>query len=162
MPGDPSGDVVLAPINGEPHTLREWLTTFHLAVVCLDPYTYESAWLIDSAGRILRVFEEADCRVAWLVTAEADDAKKFLGPWSDEILTFADPDRAFVESAGLERLPAFCHVALDGSLAGVAEGWDPEEWDTVSKNLARIMSWRSPLIPGPGDPVPFPGTPATG
>jgi hypothetical protein len=162
VPADPPGDVVLAPINGEPHTLREWLTTFHLVVVVLDPYTYESAWLIDTAGRILRVFEEADCRVAWLCTCPADDARKFLGPWAEEILTFADPDRAFVKAVELERLPALVHIAQDGTVAGAAEGWDPAEWRAAADNLARVMSWRAPLIPAPGDPVAFPGTPAAG
>lgn len=162
MPADPPGDVVLDPINGDAHTLREWLTTFHLVLVCLDPYTYESSWIIDTAGRLLRVFDEADCRVAWLCTCSADEARKFLGPWADEILTFADPDRAVVQGMELERLPAFCHIALDGSLAGVAQGWDPPEWRNVAENLARVMSWRAPMIPAQGDPVPFPGTPAQG
>ena len=30
----------------------------------------------------------------WVVTASAEEAKQFLGPWADELLTFADPDRA--------------------------------------------------------------------
>ena len=93
----------LAPLDGEPRTLDGWLTTFHLAVVILDPYTYESAWLLETAGRILDNFREADCRIAFVVTADADDAREFLGPWAQRILTFADPDRDLVKALGLER-----------------------------------------------------------
>ena len=82
MTVDPPGDVKLTPLQGEPRTLQEWLTTFHLVVVVLDPYTYESAWLLDTAGRILSEFRGADCRVGFLVTANAEDARQFLGPWA--------------------------------------------------------------------------------
>ena len=95
MATDPPADLTLSPINGEPGTIADWVTTFQLAAVILDPFTNESAWLIETAGRLLTHFREADCRVAWLVTAPADEARQFLGPWGDEILTFVDPDRAF-------------------------------------------------------------------
>ena len=36
---------------------------FHLAIVVLDPYTYESSWILDTATRVLRNFAAADCRV---------------------------------------------------------------------------------------------------
>ena len=81
------------PINGDPGTIADWLTTFQLAAVILDPFTNESAWLIDTAGRLLTHFREADCRVAFIVTGTADEARQFLGPWADRVLTFADPDR---------------------------------------------------------------------
>ena len=38
------------------------------AFVALDPYTDESAWMLETAGRILKTFEQADVRVAFLVT----------------------------------------------------------------------------------------------
>src|SRR5262245_65326191 len=98
---DPPGDLQLAPLDGEPRSLDGWLTTFHLAAVILDPYTYESAWLLETAGRILTDFRGADCRIALVVTADADDAREFLGPWATQILTFADPDRDLVKALGL-------------------------------------------------------------
>ena len=109
MATDPPGDLELAPLDGEPRTLDGWLTTFHLAAVILDPYTYESAWLPETAGRILDDFRGADCRIAFVVTADADDAREFLGPWAQRILTFADPDRDLVKALGLNELPAFVH-----------------------------------------------------
>ncbi|NCY17386.1 MAG: hypothetical protein EBX39_11590, partial [Actinobacteria bacterium] len=33
----------------------------------LDPFTLESSWILETAGRILTAFHGADCRVAWLV-----------------------------------------------------------------------------------------------
>jgi len=142
--------------------LSQWLTTFHLAAVILDPFTYESAWLLEASGRILENFAEADCRVAFVVTASPEEAHQFLGPWTDRILTFADPDREFVKGLGLNELPAFVHLRQDGQVAGVAEGWDPIEWRNVATQLAKDMSWSRPLIPGPGDPKPYAGSPAAG
>jgi hypothetical protein len=159
---DPPGDLDLAPLDGEPRSLDGWLTTFHLAAVILDPYTYESAWLLETAGRILDTFREADCRIAFVVTADADDAREFLGPWAQRILTFADPDRDLVKALGLNELPAFVHLRQDRSVAAIAEGWDPPEWKYVASELGKAMSWSRPTIPGPGDPQPYAGSPALG
>jgi hypothetical protein len=155
-------ELELAPLGGEPRPLTEWVTNFHLVLVVLDPYTNESAWLLETGGRVLRTFAQADCRVAFLVTAKADDARRFLGPWATEILTFADPDRDLVRALELATLPAFVHIRTDLSVASKAEGWDPLEWRAAATDLGREMSWTPPNIPAPGDPGPFPGSPATG
>lgn len=160
MPTDPAGDVTLTHISGVELPLDDWLTTFHLAVVVLDPYEYESAWLLDTAGRILDVFAQADCRTGFVVTASPDDARAFVGPWADELFVLCDPDKAFVKSLSLEQLPALVHIGIDGTLLGSAEGWNPDEWRAVVDNLARIMSWKAPDIPAPGDPRPYAGAPA--
>jgi hypothetical protein len=157
---DPPGDVELAPLHGDARPLQEWLTTFHLVLVVLDPYTYESAWLLETAGRILRTYTGADCRVGFLVTASPQESRQFLGPWADELLTFADPDRSFVRAVGLERLPALVHIDLNGHVAGAAQGWLPEQWRAVLANLSRIMSWSRPAVPSTGDPAPFEGSEA--
>ena len=162
MATDPPADLELTPINGKPRTMREMLTTFHLVFAALDPFTYESGWIIDTVGRIFRVYDDADCRVAWLVTGTADEAREFLGPWAEEILTFADPDRTAVKALGLERLPALVHVRPDLSVAGTAEGWDPATWRDVTAELSRAMRWTHPVIPAAGDPAAYAGTPALG
>lgn len=158
----PAPDVLLDPLSGDPRPIEDWLTTFHLVMVVLDPYTHESAWLIDTAGRVLRGFNDADCRVAWLVTAGDEETTQFLGPWADELLTFSDPDRNVVRSLGLESLPAIVHIDLSLEVVGSAEGWDPDEWRQVATNLATVMDWSRPTIPGPSDPTPYAGTPALG
>jgi hypothetical protein len=159
---DPPADLILAPINGESRTIAEWLVTFQLAIVVLDPFTNESAWLLEPAARILTHFEGADCRVAFLVTGTADEARSFLGPWADKILTFADPDRAAVKALGLNELPAFVQIRGDRKVVGVAEGWDPSDWNAVARGLALANAWSAPLIPGPGDPSPYAGSAAAG
>ncbi|HVM55234.1 MAG TPA: hypothetical protein VM262_18760, partial [Acidimicrobiales bacterium] len=128
----------------EPHTLREWLTTFHLVTVALDPYTAESAWLLPTVGRILRVYDEADCRVAITVTCDEIGARQFLGPYAAEFLTFVDPDREVVRALGLATLPAIVHIRQDLSIAGAAEGWDPDAWRTVTESLSAAMRWARP------------------
>lgn len=160
MPTDPDRDVTLIHLSGAEHPLDDWLTTFHLAVVVLDPYTYESAWLLETAGRIMQQFIGADVRVGFLVTAPPDEAKEFLGPWADRLFALCDPDKAFVKSVGLETLPALVHIGIDGSLLGSAEGWDPVAWRAVVDNLAKAMSWKAPDVPAPGDPRPYAGAPA--
>ena len=86
----------------------------------------------------------------------------FLGPWAEQMLTFADPDREAVKAFGLERLPALVHLGIDGTIVGAAEGWKPAEWRAVTDRLAKMMSWRAPAIPSPRDPAPFVWTPAPG
>lgn len=162
MATDPPPDLTLAPINGEPRTLRQWLTMFHLVFVAVDPFTPESAWILPTAARILLDFQEADCRVAWLVTGAPEECRAFLGPMAVELLTFSDPDRAAVKGFGLERLPALVHLGIDGTIEGSVEGWDPPAWRAVTNNLAKMMSWLPPMVPAPGDPGPYEGTPALG
>lgn len=162
MPTDPPGDLSLQPLRGKARTVTEWLTTFHLALVVLDPYTNQSSWVLDTAARVLREFEQADCRTAWLVTADPDDARRFLGPLAEEFLCFVDPDREAVKAMGLERLPAFVHLDMGVHVAAAAEGWDGREWKAVADSLAEAMSWATLLLPKAGDPAPFAGTPALG
>ena len=142
--------------------MGQLLTTFHLLFVCLDPFTDQSAWILPTAAGILRVFQEADCRVAWLVTGTPAESRMFLGPWADECLTFADPNRVAVKAFGLERLPAIVHVGMDGKLVSSAEGWHPMEWRAVTDEVARITSWGAPKFPGPRDPGAFEGSAALG
>lgn len=132
---------------------------FHLAIVVLDPYTYESSWILDTATRILRSFAGADCRVAFLLTADEDDTRTFLGPLVDEFLAFFDPERLVVKTFGLEQLPAFVHINQSHAIEGMAEGWNPDEWRATAETLAVVMSWARPVIPAAGDPTPFEGTP---
>lgn len=152
--------VSLTALSGDVASLDDWLTTFQLAVVVIDPYTSESSWLLDTAGQILTEFRGADCRVAWVVTADAADARTFLGPWADELLTFCDPDRSFVKGVGLTHLPAFVHLRQDRVVVSAAEGWDPSQWDEAIAELTKMMSWSRVEIPPPGAPGAFPGSPA--
>ena len=156
-------DLDLKPLSDdESHTLSEWLTTFHLVTVVLDPFTAQSAWLLPTIGRILRVYDDADCRVAITVTCDEIGARQFLGPYAIEFLTFSDPDRSVPKAFGLSTLPALVHVRQDLSIAGAAEGWDPDAWREVTERLSLAMDWARPMIPAPRDPAPYPGTPALG
>ena len=58
---------------------------------------------------------------AWLVAGTPEDCREFLGPWSREILTLADPDRTAIKGLGLEWLPALVQIGLDGSVIAAAE-----------------------------------------
>lgn len=157
MASDPSPDLLLAPINGRPRPVVAWLTIFHLVFVALDPFSERSAWLVETSGRILTNYDQADCRVAFLVGGTAGEAREFLGHWATDILTFADPDLTAIHGFGLQTLPAIVHLAGDGSIVNAVEGWDPPAWRALSERLSEIVDWRGPLIPGPRDPAPFDG-----
>jgi hypothetical protein len=159
---DVDGDVQLTPVRGQAASLQQWTTMFHLAVVVVDPFTYESSWILDTARRIMSVFSDADCRVGFIVTGTTDEAKQFLGPLVQEYLVLADPTRAAVKAMGLERLPAFVHLNQNHAIESRAEGWNPDEWRAAAERLALLMDWRRPQIPAASDPVPFEGTPALG
>jgi hypothetical protein len=151
-------DLVLHQLGKKDRTAADQLKLFHLALVVLDPYTYESSWLLETGARILSNFAGADVRAAFLLTCDEAGATEFLGPHTDEFMCFVDPDREVVKALGLKELPAFVHVALDLTIVGTAEGWDPETWRPIIENLADVMSWSRPQVPKPGDPVPFEGT----
>lgn len=160
MAVQPPADLLLAPLDGPPRTLAAWLTNFHLVLFVIDPFTNESAWLLDTDARIMRNFRGADCRVAWLVTADAAGATQFLGPLAREFLVFTDPDRAVVKALGLRNLPAVAWLKTDLSLGGAAEGWNPAAWRELTESLGDVMSWARPQVPDRGDPAPFAGTAA--
>jgi len=159
---DVPADVQLTTLKGSPRTIAEWTTTFHLAIVALDPYTLESSWILETAARILRGYAEADVRIAFLTTCSVAEATTFMGPFAEEFLVFADPDRSAVEALGLQTLPAFVHVNQHHQVEASAEGWDPEAWQVVAENLSDRMDWTVPVIPDNGDPSPFAGTPVAG
>ena len=85
-------DLVLTALGkdgtGQSRPVMEWLTTFHLASVVLDPYTNESSWILRTASRILDEFRGADVRINFIVTAPADDTRAFLGPLTERFLAF--------------------------------------------------------------------------
>lgn len=155
-------DLQLAPLDGDARGLSEWLTTFHLASVVLDPYTNESAWILKSAVRILEELRGSHARVNFIVTGTDDDALAFLGPLTQRFLVFCDPDRTVVSAMGLQELPAFVFTRVDREVVAVAEGWDSAEWHAVAEAIATTTKWNVPTIPAPGDPGPFAGTPAAG
>ena len=151
---------MLAPLGAPARPLPEWLTTFHLATVVLDPYTNESSWVLPTARRILEDLRGSDARVNFLVTADESDTRTFLGPLVDDFLVFVDPDRQAVRALGLAALPAFVFIRVDGTVPAAAEGWDAHQWRAVAEAIAEVTAWNVPDIPMIGDPGPFHGTPA--
>jgi hypothetical protein len=107
---------------------------------------------IPVAQRIFRVFGDADCRTAFCVVGNEFIASGVLGAVEDSVLTFVDPDGAFVQSLGLTRLPAFVHLRQNATLVAAAEGWDPAEWQRVAREIGKAMAWTVPEVAGPGDP----------
>ena len=155
-------DLLLAPLGAEARPLEEWLTTFHLATVALDPYTNESSWILPTATRILEGLRGSDARVNFLVTADVDDARAFLGPLTEQFLVFIDPDRLAVKALGLTQLPAFVFVRVDGTVPAAPRGGARSAWRAVAEAIADATAWRPPDIPIVGDPGPFHGSPALG
>ena len=158
-PATVPAETVLDPLQGEPRSFEDWVTTFHLTLVGLDPFKQASGILIPTAARILRNFSGSNCRMAWLVAGTPEQALEFLGPWTEDILTFADPERAAIKALGIATLPAIVHVNQGLEIVNLAQGWNPLEWRHVSDTLAQKMRWSRPDIPQPSDPSPFYGTP---
>jgi len=156
---DPTQDLTLTPLGGRPRTIMELLVTFHLLLVAFDPYEEQSSWLLPTATRILRGFEQADVRVAVVVTADAADARLWLGPHAKDFRVFVDPDRTVVKGLGLKELPAAVFLGMDGTIVQSAEGWHPGEWRKVVDKVAQITGWNAPVVPLAKDPAPFAGSP---
>ena len=135
------------------------LTPFHLLFVAFDPYEEPSSWLLPTATRLLRTFDDADVRVALLVTASPADARLWLGPHAADFRVFVDPDRTVVKGFGLKELPAAVFGAMDATVIQSAEGWQPGDWRKVMDKVAEITRWSAPVVPAPKDPAPFSGSP---
>lgn len=156
MAHDPDPGLELTTLAGRTRTLDDWTTMFHLALVVLPGRPEGAAW-VRVGRRIAEVFGGSDCRPAFLVVGTERSARRVLGDTADKYLCFVDPDGAAVKGLGITRVPAFVVVRLNTTIAGAAEGWDPDAWDDVAASLAAEMAWTKPLIPAPGDPAPHPG-----
>jgi len=156
---NPPLDLVLTPINGPGRPVNAWISMFHLVFVALDPRNERSRRILNTATRVFDTYDEADCRVAWLVGGDADDTRRFLGPLADEVLTFIDPDYTAIRGFGLESLPAIVHLGVNGAIVNAVEGFNPSGWRKLTDELSRILSWTQPPIPWPTDPAPFEGAP---
>lgn len=165
---NPPGDLVLTPLNTKGLTpkgvpLSGWLVQYQLLLVVLDPFTNESAWILKTAGRILENFDQADCRVGFVLAgADADETKQYLGPWVRRVLAFPDPNRTITKAFSFERVPAIVHIGSDGAIVNSCEDWNPDGWQVVTDELARMMRWTGPVLPAPNDPGAYRGTPANG
>lgn len=158
----PGLDTQIQSLKGDARPLEEWLTTFHLATVVLDPFTKESAWILPTAIRILRQFAGASVRANIVITASPSEAREFLGPYAEEFLVFCDSSRSFVKQLALTEIPAFVYLQIDGTVPVCAQGWNAKEWSSVAEHIASVVSWRKPIIPIAGDPGSFKGSPALG
>ena len=156
MAKNPDPTLPITSLTGKTRTLDDWLTIFHLCMVVL-PGRPEAAQFVPVAERALKVFRDADCRTAVLVTGNETSARKILGPLADRYVVYVDQERALVKSLGLERLPAFVHLRADTTVVDVAEGWEPDAWDRVAEGVANSMKWTRPVYPLPGDPPAFEG-----
>lgn len=155
-------DLTFKPLGHKARPLREWLTTFHLVSVVLDPYTNESSWVLPPAERILHEFSAADVRVSFIVAADEADTKRFVGPLAEQFLVFSDPNREIVKALDVAELPAFVFIRVDGEVVAKAEGWVPAGWRTVAEAISEATHWEIPDIPEPQDPGAFAGSPALG
>jgi hypothetical protein len=108
------------------------------------------------ARRIFGVLGDSDARTAYLVPGAPAIARRILGDEVDRALVFVDPDRALVNSLGLEHLPAFVHIRQDTSVGATAEGWQPAEWQTVAGEIAKAMAWSVPDVAPPNVAAPRP------
>jgi hypothetical protein len=139
-------------------TLDDWTTVFNIAVIVL-PDRPEGALFIPVIERIYATFGASDVRTLVCVPSTKAIAKRILGTGVDKWLVWCDPDHAFVNSLGLERLPAFLMLRQDTSLVTAAQGWSPTEWQRVAHEIAKKEHWTSPQVSAKGDPAPTPGWP---
>jgi hypothetical protein len=155
---NPNPQLQITSYKGVTRTLDDWATVFNLAIVVL-PDRPEGASFVPVIDRIFSTFGDSDVRTIVCVPTTAGICQRILGDGVDRWLVWCDPDKAFVESLGLERLPAFVHLRQDTSLVTAAQGWSPTEWQRVADEIAKHEHWTSPVISGPGNPAPTPGWP---
>lgn len=156
MAQNPDPFIELTTIKGRTRPLDDWLTVFHLCLVAVPAWP-EVQRYVPLGRRALEVFQGADCKTAFLVTGNETQARRILAADADRFVVFLDPERKFVQSLALARLPAFVHLRADTTLVDAAEGWDPRAWDRVAEGVGKAMAWTRPVYPQPGDPPAFEG-----
>lgn len=150
---NPDPTLELSTATGVTRTLDDWTTMFHLCLVILPDRPEASAW-VPVARRIFGVLGDSDARVAFVIPSTPAIAHRILGDDAETAMVFVDPDRAFVNSLGLEHLPAFVHIRQDTSVGASAEGWNPTEWQAVAREIAQAMAWTVPDVAPPGETAP--------
>jgi hypothetical protein len=158
MARNPDPTLKLTSSKGVTRTLDDWSTMFHLCLVIL-PDRLEASVFVPIAQRIFATLGDSDCRVAFVVTGNEYVAERILGAAGSKVLTFCDPDKEFVTSLGLQRLPAFVHLRQNTTVVAAAEGWDVHEWQRVTREVGKAMAWTVPEVGRPGDPPATPGWP---
>lgn len=159
MAQNPDPQLQLTSLRGVTRTLDDWATVFNLAIVLLPGRPEASGW-VPVVDRIFRTFGDSDVRTIVTVAAPPAVADRILGEGAaDRWLVFCDADGALAASLGLERLPAFVHLRQDTTLAAVAQGWSPREWQRVADEIAKAQHWTAPVVAGRDDPPPTPGWP---
>lgn len=153
MAKNPDPTLALSTAAGVTRSVDDWTTMFHLCLVIL-PDRPEAARWIPVAQRIFGVLGDSDARTAYVVTGTPAIAERILDTEMDTAMVFVDPDKAFVTSLGLEHLPAFVHIRQDTSVGAAAEGWKPDEWQKVAREVAKAMAWSVPDVAPPGGAVP--------
>ena len=153
MAKNPDPTLQLSTAAGVTRTLDDWTTMFHLCLVIL-PDRPEAAQWIPVARRIFGVLGDSDARTAYVIPSTPAIAQRILGEEEEWSMVFVDPDRTLINSLGLEHLPALVHIRQDTSIGAVAEGWEPDAWQKVARQIAAAMAWSIPDVAPPGTPIP--------
>ncbi len=159
MAKNPDPTLPLTSLTGTTRTLDDWTTMFHMVLVVLPDRLEGSQW-VPIGERIFATLGDSDAKVAFLVPGPGPMANRLLEHGSGKYSVFLDPDRTLIASLGLERLPALVHLRQNSTLADVAEGWDAQEWQKVTRAIAKAMAWTYPEVARPGDPPATSGWPA--
>ncbi len=158
MAQNPNPLLPITSYKGVTRTLDDWATVFNIALIVL-PDRPEASGFVPVVDRIFKTFGDSDVRTIVCVPSTKAITKRILGDAVDRWLTWCDPDRALVNSLGLERLPAFLLLRQDTQLVSAAQGWSPTEWQKIAHEIARKEHWTAPLVTKRGDPAPTPGWP---
>lgn len=142
--------------GGSTRTLDDWLTLSRLALVIL-PARSEGSDFVPIAARIARTLEGSNADAAICIPAEDRIAERILDLEAESVSVFLDPDGTMVASLGLTHLPAFVHLAQNGTIEAVAQGWDPAAWQAVANGIAKATKWTAAVVAGPRDPAPTQG-----
>ena len=133
-------------------TLDDWSTMFHLCLVILPPRREASAF-IPIAERIFAVFGDADCHTAYCVMGNEFIAKRRARRRRGQVPhASSTPTASSCRASASRTCPRSCTSARTRPSSRSAEGWDPDEWQRVVKEIAKAMAWTYPEVARAGGP----------
>ena len=125
MAQNPNPLLPITSYKGVTRTLDDWATVFNIALIVL-PDRPEASAFVPVVDRIFATFGDSDVRTIVCVPSTPAITKRILGDAVDRWLMWCDPDRALVDSLGLERLPAFLHAAPGHAARHGGAGLEPD------------------------------------
>lgn len=147
--------------DGRAESIDDLTTLFDLGLLVVDANNpVATSRILQVYANIDRVMGDADVNLdVMVVGASGPQAVRVAGEFSARGRVFEDPDGEIADRLGVRNAPTLLWITPEPAERARLEGWRPDQWRPVIKDLAAKLAWTRPLVPDPKDPAPFMAVP---